>query len=158
MVEPQSNMLYWGSQCNFQTVSWKSVDCEWGTASVYFGITYVSFFPVIHPVFVVVPSADIDFFVYVKNIMLVSMILPKTLQVTWRYGASKIGWNLTARKAGKFLLYSPALICIEFYVGKIVIPTCLCFKDVWLISFKGSVTSHMAGKHGVLDPLIARVF
>ena len=34
-------MLYWRSRCNFHTVSWGAVGCEWATTSVYFEITYV---------------------------------------------------------------------------------------------------------------------
>ena len=41
MVDHQWNMLYWRSKCNYHTVWWGAVGCEWGTNSVYFGINYV---------------------------------------------------------------------------------------------------------------------
>ena len=45
MVDPQWNIWYWGSKWNLHTVYWSAVGCEWGTTSVYFGITYVCFIP-----------------------------------------------------------------------------------------------------------------
>ena len=45
MVNPQWDIWYWGSRWNLHTVSWSAVGCEWGTTSVYFGITYVCFVP-----------------------------------------------------------------------------------------------------------------
>ena len=43
MVDSQWNIWYWGSKWNLYTVCWSAVGCEWGTTSVYFGITYVCF-------------------------------------------------------------------------------------------------------------------
>ena len=43
MSDPQRNMLYWRSRCIFHTVCLGVVGCEWGTNSVYFGITCVCF-------------------------------------------------------------------------------------------------------------------
>ena len=45
MVDPQLDIWYWGSRWNLPTDCWSAVDCEWGTTSVYFGITYVCFIP-----------------------------------------------------------------------------------------------------------------
>ena len=42
-VDPQWNILHWGCKWNLHTVFWDAVGCEWGTTSVYFGITYVCF-------------------------------------------------------------------------------------------------------------------
>ena len=53
MVDPQWNIWYWGSKWNLHTVCWDAVGCEWGTTSVYFGITYVCFIPSRLPVFAV---------------------------------------------------------------------------------------------------------
>ena len=47
MVDPERNMFIEGSG----VISIKSADCEWGTTSVYFGITYVCFVPRILNVF-----------------------------------------------------------------------------------------------------------
>ena len=46
IVDPQWDICYWGSKWNLHTVCWSAVGCEWGTTSVYFGITYVCFIPV----------------------------------------------------------------------------------------------------------------
>ena len=51
MVEPQWNILYWGSKWIFHAVCWSAVGCEGRTTSVYFGITYVCFIPSGLPVF-----------------------------------------------------------------------------------------------------------
>ena len=56
MVDPQWNIWYWGSKWNLHPVCWDAVGCEWGTTSVYFGITYVSFIPSRLPVFAVEPQ------------------------------------------------------------------------------------------------------
>ena len=56
IVDPQWKILYWGSQWNLHTVCWDAVGCEWGTTSVYFGITYVCFIPSRLPVFAVEPQ------------------------------------------------------------------------------------------------------
>ena len=53
MVDPQWNIWYWGSKWNLHTVCWSAVRCEWGTTSVYFGITDVCFIPSRLPVFAV---------------------------------------------------------------------------------------------------------
>ena len=42
-VDPQWNILHWGCKWNLHTVFWDAVGCDWGTTSVYFGITYVCF-------------------------------------------------------------------------------------------------------------------
>ena len=52
-VDPQWDIWYWGSKWNLHTVCWSAVGCEWGTTSVYFGITYVCFIPRRLPVFAV---------------------------------------------------------------------------------------------------------
>ena len=64
MVDPQWNILYWGSKWNLHTVCWSAVGCEWGTTSVYFEITYVSFNPSGLPVFVVEPQYLLQYFFY----------------------------------------------------------------------------------------------
>ena len=70
MVDPQWNIWYWGSKWNLHTVCWDAVGCEWGTTSVYFGITYVCFIPSRLPFFAVSPSTDIKiFFIFVKSII-----------------------------------------------------------------------------------------
>ena len=56
MVEPHWNIWYWGSKWNLHTVCWDAVGYEWGTTSVYFGITYVCFIPSRLPVFAVEPQ------------------------------------------------------------------------------------------------------
>ena len=56
MVDPQWNILYWGSKWNLHTVYWCAVGCDWGTTSVYFGIAYVCFILSGHPVFTVKPQ------------------------------------------------------------------------------------------------------
>ena len=56
MVDPQWDIWYWGSKWNLHTVCWSAVGCEWGTTSVYFGITYVCFVPSRLPVFAVDPQ------------------------------------------------------------------------------------------------------
>ena len=38
-VDPQWDIWYWGSKWNLHTVCWSAIGCEWGTTSVYFGIT-----------------------------------------------------------------------------------------------------------------------
>ena len=64
MVDPQWNIWYWGSKWNLHTVCWDAVGCEWGTTSVYLGITYVYFIPSRLPVFTVEPQyRHQDFFV-----------------------------------------------------------------------------------------------
>ena len=55
-VDPQWDIWYWGSKWNLHTVCWSAVGCEWGTTSVYFGITYVCFIPSRRPVFAVEPQ------------------------------------------------------------------------------------------------------
>ena len=32
IVDPQSNMLYWGPRCYFHTASWDAVGCEWAVS------------------------------------------------------------------------------------------------------------------------------
>ena len=64
MVDPQWNIWYWGSKWNLHTVCWSAVGCEWGTTSVYFGITYVCFIPSRLPVFAVEPQYLLQYFFY----------------------------------------------------------------------------------------------
>ena len=45
IVDPQWDIWYWGSKWNLHTDCLSAVGCEWGTTSVYFGITYVCFIP-----------------------------------------------------------------------------------------------------------------
>ena len=58
MVGPQWNILYWRSKWIFQAVCWDAVGCEWGTTSIYFGITYVWCFPSRLFVFAVGPQCQ----------------------------------------------------------------------------------------------------
>ena len=68
MVDPQWNIWYWGSKWNLHTVCWSAVGCEWGTTSVYFGITYVCFIPSRLPVFVWwAPVPTSIFFYFCEN-------------------------------------------------------------------------------------------
>ena len=53
-----------GSKWNLHTVCWSAVGCEWGTTSVYFGITYVCFIPSRLPVFAVEPQYLLQYFFY----------------------------------------------------------------------------------------------
>ena len=64
MVDPQWDIWYWGSKWNLHTVCWSAVGCEWGTTSVYFGITYVCFIPSRLPVFAVEPQYLFQDFFY----------------------------------------------------------------------------------------------
>ena len=68
MVDPQWNIWYWGSKWNLHTVCWSEVGCEWGTTSVYFGITYVCFIPSRLPVFVVEPQYLLQYFLFLSKI------------------------------------------------------------------------------------------
>ena len=75
MVDPQWNIWYWGSKWNLHTVCWSAVGCEWGTTSVYFGITYVCFIPSRLPVFAVEPQYLLQyFFIFVKRIIWITHI------------------------------------------------------------------------------------
>ena len=56
VLDPQWNILYWGSKWIVITVCRGAFGCEWGTISVYFGITYVWFVPIRFPVFAVEPQ------------------------------------------------------------------------------------------------------
>ena len=67
MVDPQWNIWYLGSKWNLHTVCWGAVDCEWGTTSVYFGITYVCFIPSRIPVFAVEPRYRHQDFYFFKS-------------------------------------------------------------------------------------------
>ena len=62
MVDPQWNIWYWGSKWILHTVCWSAVGCEWGTTSVYFGITYVCFIPSRLPVFAGEPQYLLQYF------------------------------------------------------------------------------------------------
>ena len=69
MVDPQCNILHWESKWIFKTVCWDAVGCEWGTTSVYFGITYVCFIPGRLPAFAVGLQYQHWFFISVKSII-----------------------------------------------------------------------------------------
>ena len=68
MVDPQWNIWYWGSKWNLHTVCWSAVGCEWGTTSVYFGITYVCFIPSRLPVFAVEPQYLLQYFLFLSKV------------------------------------------------------------------------------------------
>ena len=68
MVDPQWNIWYWGSKWNLHTVCWSTVGCEWGTTSVYFGITYVCFIPSRLPVFAVEPQYLLQYFLFLWKV------------------------------------------------------------------------------------------
>ena len=67
MVDPQWNIWYWGSKWNLHTVCWSAVGCEWGTTSVYFGITYVCFIPSRLPVLLLSPSTCFNIFYFCQK-------------------------------------------------------------------------------------------
>ena len=69
MVDPQWNIWYWGSKWNLHTVCWGAVGCEWGTTSVYFGITYVCFIPSRLPVLAVEPKYRLQDFLVLLNVL-----------------------------------------------------------------------------------------
>ena len=68
MVDPQWDIWYWGSQRNLHTVCWSAVGCEWGTTSVYFGITYVCLIPSRLPVFAVEPQYLLQDFLFLSKV------------------------------------------------------------------------------------------
>ena len=68
MVDPQWDIWYWGSKWNVHTVCWSVVGCEWGTTSVYFGITYVSIVPSRLPVFAVEPQYLLQDFLFLSKV------------------------------------------------------------------------------------------
>ena len=68
MLDPQRNIWYWGSKWNLHTVCWSAVGCEWGTISVYFGITYVCFIPSRLPVFAVEPQYLLQYFLFLSKV------------------------------------------------------------------------------------------
>ena len=68
MVDPQWDIRYWGSKWNLHTVCWSAVGCEWGTTSVYFGITYVCFVPSRLPVFAVEPQYLLQNFLFLSKV------------------------------------------------------------------------------------------
>ena len=68
MVDPQWNIWYWVSKGNLHTVCWDTVGCEWGTTSVYFGITYVCFIPSRLPVFAVEPQYRHQDFLFLSKV------------------------------------------------------------------------------------------
>ena len=68
MVDPQWDICYWGSKWNLHTVCWSAVGCEWGTTSVYFGITYVCFIPSRLPVFAVEPQCLLQDFLFLSKV------------------------------------------------------------------------------------------
>ena len=67
-VDPQWDIWYWGSKWNLHTVCWSAVGCEWGTTSVYFGITYVCFIPSRLPVFAVEPQYILQDFLFLSKV------------------------------------------------------------------------------------------
>ena len=69
MVDPQWDIWYWGSKWNLHTVCWSAVGCEWGTISVYFGITYVCFIPSRLPVFAVEPQYLLQDFLFLSKVL-----------------------------------------------------------------------------------------
>ena len=69
MVDPQWYIWYWGSKWNLHTVCWSAVGCEWGTTSVYFGITYVCFIPSRLPVFAVEPQYLHQYFLFLSKVL-----------------------------------------------------------------------------------------
>ena len=68
MVDPKWNIWYWGSKWNLHTVCWSVVGCEWGTTSVYFGITYVCFIPSRLPVFAVESQYQLWDFLFLSKV------------------------------------------------------------------------------------------
>ena len=69
MVDPQWNIWYRGSKWNLHTVCWGAVGCEWGTTSVYFGITYICFIPSRIPVFAVEPQCRYLDFLFLSKVL-----------------------------------------------------------------------------------------
>ena len=69
MVDPQWDIWYWGSNWNLHTVCWSAVGCEWGTTSVYFGITYVCFVPSRLPVFAVESQYLLQDFLFLSKVL-----------------------------------------------------------------------------------------
>ena len=67
-VDPQWDIWNWGSKWNLHTVCWSAVGCEWGTTSVYFGITYVCFIPSRLPVFAVEPQYLLQDFSFLSKV------------------------------------------------------------------------------------------
>ena len=67
-VDPQWDIWYWGSKWNLHTVCWSAVGCEWGTTSVYFGITYVCFIHSRLPVFAVEPQYLLQDFLFLSKV------------------------------------------------------------------------------------------
>ena len=67
-VDPQWDIWYWGSKWNLHSVCWSAVGCEWGTTSVYFGITYVCFIPSRLPVFAVEPQYLLQDFLFLSKL------------------------------------------------------------------------------------------
>ena len=65
MLDPQWNIWYWGSKWNLHTVCWSAVGCEWGTTSVYFGITYICFIPSTLPV---EPQYLLQYFLFLSKV------------------------------------------------------------------------------------------
>ena len=68
MGDPQWSILYWGSKWNLNTVCLYAVGCEWGTTSVYFGITCVCFIPSRLPVLAVEPQYQHQDFLFLLEL------------------------------------------------------------------------------------------
>ena len=82
MVDPQWNIWYWGSKWNLHTVCWSAVGCEWGTTSVYFGITYVCFIPSRLPVFAVEPQLLLPGIAYANMLVTTQWPLKRAAHLT----------------------------------------------------------------------------
>ena len=100
---PQWDICYWGSKWNLHTVCWSAVGCEWGTTSVYFGITYVCFIPSRLPVFAVEPQYLLqDFFIFVKSIV-------------WRtHTKSMMGWYFIIEPGMSRNIYQYTIMKLSF--------------------------------------------
>ena len=67
-VDSQLDIWYWGSKWNLHTVCWSAVGCQWGTTSVYFGITYVCFIPSRLPVLAVESQYLLQDVLFLSNV------------------------------------------------------------------------------------------
>ena len=89
-VDPQWNILYWGSKWNLHTVCWDVVGCEGGGTSVYFGLlvfvlSLVDFLSLLWR-----SSTNIEIFYFSQNYH-----LKDTLKIfTKIHGGSKFEWGL----------------------------------------------------------------
>ena len=92
VVDPQWNIWYWASKWNLHTVCWGAVGCEWGTNSVYFGITYVCVIPSKLPVFVVEPQYRLQDFSFLSKVSfeghIQNLLSFKNCDVGWEFGVT----------------------------------------------------------------------